>query len=93
MPLEFEWDSRKANRNRQKHRVTFEEASTVFSDPLSVTIDDPVHSDDEERFIILGESSRRRLLVVSFTERDTRLRIISARVATRRERKDYEEGN
>ncbi|MGH7137895.1 MAG: BrnT family toxin [Pirellulales bacterium] len=92
MPLEFEWDSRKAQRNRQKHGVSFEEASTVFSDPLSVTIDDPLHSDEEDRFIILGESSRRRLLVVSFTEREARIRIISARVATRRERKDYEEG-
>lgn len=54
MPLEFEWDSRKAKRNRQKHGVSFEEASAVFSDPLSVTIDDPIHSDDEDRFIILG---------------------------------------
>ena len=92
MPLEFEWDTRKAKGNRQKHGVSFEEASTVFSDSLATTIDDPVHSEDEDRFIILGESSRRRLLVVSFTERETRIRIISARVATRRERKDYEEG-
>lgn len=92
MPIEFEWDSRKAQRNRQKHGVSFEEASTIFSDPLSVTIDDPMHSDDEDRFVMLGESNRRRLLVVSFTERETRIRIISARAATRRERKDYEEG-
>ncbi|HVA46760.1 MAG TPA: BrnT family toxin [Pirellulales bacterium] len=92
MPLEFEWDSAKAKRNQQKHRVAFEEASTVFSDPLSVTIDDPLHSDDEERFIILGESDRWRLLVVVFTERGSNIRIISARVATRRERNDYEEG-
>jgi uncharacterized protein len=76
---------------RQKHGVSFDEASTVFSDPLSVTIDDPQHSDDEDRFIILGESHRYRLLVVVFTERRGKIRIISARVATRRERRDYEE--
>jgi uncharacterized protein len=64
----------------------------VFADQLAITIEDPLHSDDEDRFILLGESLRRRLLVVSFTEREDRIRIISARVATRRERREYEEG-
>ena len=92
MGLAFASDESKAAVNRRKHGVTFEEASTVFADPLSVTIYDPVHSDDEDRFIILGESQRRRLLVVVFTDRGDRIRIISARVASRRERKDYEKG-
>lgn len=92
MGLTFEWDDGKARVNNRKHGVTFEEASTVFSDPRSVTIYDPVHSDEEDRYITLGESQRRRLLVVVVTDRDDRIRIISARVATRRERKDYEKG-
>ncbi len=92
MGLVFEWDESKAALNGRKHGVTFEEASTVFADPLSVTIYDPVHSDDEDRYIVLGESQRRRLLVVVFTDRGDRIRIISARVASRRERKDYEKG-
>jgi uncharacterized protein len=92
MGLEFEWDNDKARRNSKKHGVSFEEASTVFADPLSSTIHDPTHSDDEDRYVILGESTRRRLLVVAFTDREDRIRIISARVATRKERKDYEEG-
>jgi uncharacterized protein len=69
-----------------------EEASTIFGDQLALTIRDPLHSEDEDHFITLGESHRRRLLVVVFTDRGDRIRIISARVATRRERKDYEEG-
>jgi hypothetical protein len=92
MGLAFEWDESKAKVNTRKHGVNFEEASTVFADPLSVTIYDPVHSEDEDRYIALGESQRRRLLVVVFTDRGDRIRIISARVATRRERKDYEKG-
>jgi len=92
MGLVFEWDGAKAKQNVRKHGVSFDEASTVFSDPLALTIDDPLHSDEEDRFITLGESRRRRLLVVVFTDRGERIRIISARVATRRERKDYEEG-
>jgi uncharacterized protein len=91
MGLKFEWDASKANTNRKKHGVSFEEASTVFGDPLSRTIHDPVHSDEEDRFVTVGESERGRLLVVSFTDRDDRIRIISARLATRRERKDYEQ--
>jgi uncharacterized DUF497 family protein len=93
MGLEFEWDNRKAKQNLRKHDVSFEEASTVFGDPLAVTIPDPLHSEEEDRFITLGESQRRRLLVVVFTDRRGKIRIISARVATRNERKDYEEGN
>ena len=92
MGLSFEWDDRKAEANVQKHRVSFEEASTVFADPLALTIFDPLHSEGEDRYVTLGRSQRQRLLVVVFTDRDDRIRIISARVATRRERKDYEEG-
>jgi uncharacterized protein len=93
MSLEFEWDRDKAKRNIKKHGVSFEEAMTVFADPLSLTIHDPEHSDEEDRYVILGESSRQRLLVVVFTDRDDRIRIITASVATRQERKNHEEGN
>jgi uncharacterized protein len=92
MGLSFEWDAGKARANQRKHGVSFEEASTVFADPAGMTIFDPMHSNEEDRYVFLGESRRRRLLVVVFTDRDDRIRIISARVATRRERKDYEEG-
>jgi uncharacterized protein len=92
MSLEFEWDEDKAKKNLNKHDVSFEEASSVFGDPLALTIPDPLHSKEEDRFITLGESHRRRLLVVVSTDRGDKIRIISARVATRRERKDYEEG-
>jgi uncharacterized DUF497 family protein len=92
MTLAFEWDDDKAKANQRKHRVSFEEASTVFGDPLALTIPDPLHSEEEDRFVTLGESHRRRLLVVVFTERGDKIRIISARAATRRERNDYEEG-
>jgi len=92
MSLEFEWDEDKARQNLKKHGVSFEEASTVFGDPLALTIHDPLHSEEEDRFITLGESHRRRLVVVVSTDRGNRVRIISARVATRRERKDYEKG-
>lgn len=91
--MEFEWDSKKAKRNFKKHKVSFEEAATVFGDPLSLTIEDPLHSDDEERFVIIGESNRRQLLVVVHTERSDKIRIISARLATPHERQDYEESN
>ncbi len=93
MSLQFEWDRRKAKTNVRKHGVSFEEASTTFGDPLALTIADPLHSEEEDRFISLGESHRRRLLVVAFTDRGGRVRIISARAATPRERKDYEEGS
>ena len=93
MSLKFEWDANKARENIKKHGVSFEEASTVFGDLLALTIYDPLHSEEEDRFVTLGESEKRRLIVVSFTDRDDRIRIISARVATRRERKDYEKGD
>lgn len=92
MALEFEWDDDKGKQNLKKHGVSFEEASTVFGDPHALTIHDPLHSEEEDRFITLGESHRRRLLVVVSTDRGEKVRIISARVATRRERKNYEEG-
>ena len=92
MMLEFEWDLEKAKLNSSKHRVTFEEAATVLGDPLSMTVYDPDHSQDEDRYITMGTSSDRRLLVVSHTDRNDRIRIISARQATTRERKAYENG-
>ena len=93
MPLTFEWDADKAASNIAKHGVTFDEARTVFGDPLAVIFDDEEHSLDELREIIIGHSVLRRLLLVSFTERgDEVVRIISARKANKRERKDYEEG-
>jgi uncharacterized DUF497 family protein len=89
--LNFEWDAKKAQSNVTKHHVTFEEATTVFADALSKTIDDPDHSQTENRYIIVGQSHRERLLVVVHTERGDNIRIISARLASRRERRDYEE--
>ena len=92
MGLKFEWDKRKAEMNIKKHGVSFEEASTVFGDPLANIFDDEEHSQDENREIIVGHSTLRRLLIVFFTERGRDLiRIFSARKATNRERKDYEE--
>ena len=93
MALEFEWDPNKATSNLQKHGVDFEEASTVFRDPLSTTVVDPDHSLGEERLVIFGTSVRGRVLAVMYTERPGRVRIISAREATRRERGAYEEGS
>ncbi len=91
MGLEFEWDSNKAKRNLKEHGVSFEEATTVFRDSLSITIADPDHSESEYRFIDIGMSNRGELLVVCYTERDDSIRIMSARRATRAERKNYEE--
>jgi uncharacterized protein len=91
MPILFEWDKRKAAANYRKHGIRFAEASTAFRDPLSITIADPHHSIDEERFILLGQSSSRKLLVVIHTERGQRIRIISARRATAHERANYED--
>ena len=89
----FAWAPAKAAENIRKHRgVTFEEASTVFADPCAVTMPDPEHSEGEERYLKLGYSTRQRLLVVSYTERQERIRIIRARQATRIERRSYEEG-
>ena len=88
--MRFEWDREKASRNLRKHSVSFDEAVTVFYDPFSATFNDPEHSVDEQRFITVGYSARGRLLVVSHTERGEVLRIISARLATPRERKRHE---
>jgi uncharacterized protein len=93
MALEFEWDPRKAELNLKEHGVSFDEATTVFRDTLSITIADPDHSDSEDRFVDIGMSHRGQLLVVSYTERKDRIRIISARPPTRAERKSYEETN
>lgn len=90
--MEFEWDDEKASANLEKHRVSFEEAKTVFDDPLYVDFYDPDHSTDEHRYIIIGESQQGRLLLVSYTERDKATRLISAREVTRGEREAYEEG-
>ena len=91
MALNFAWSSEKAGKNLAKHEVSFEEAETVFGDPLGRIVTDPRHSEEEERYVLLGLSHRQRLLAVMFTERAEQVRIISARQATRRERRDYEE--
>ena len=91
--LEFQWDNRKAEDNLRKHSVSFREATTVFSDFLSLTIPDPLHSQSEERLVTIGYSEKQRLLVVVHTERGDAIRIISARNATSYERKTYESGN
>lgn len=90
--MKFEWDPRKAALNIERHNVTFHEAATSFGDPLAVTFNDPDHSLREARFITFGKSKYNRLLAVSHTARGERIRIISARTLTRRERKIYEEG-
>ncbi len=89
--LLFEWDPKKARKNIEIHGVSFDEASTAFKDTLSLTIHDPLHSDDEDRFILIGDSYKNRLLVIVHTERGDKIRIISARKATKKERKQYEE--
>jgi len=88
--LTFEWDSQKAKRNIEKHGISFEEASTVFGDPFSITIDDPLHSIKESRMVQIGISHKNRPLVVIYTERGDNIRIISARRATKKERNNYE---
>lgn len=92
MGLSFEWDPAKARANARKHGVTFEEAATAFGDPLSLTIPDPGSRAFERRFALLGLSDHRRLLVVIHVERGSTIRLVSARLATRAERRDYEEG-
>jgi hypothetical protein len=89
----FEWDPNKAAQNLRKHRVTFEEAATVFQDDLSFTVPDPDHSMEEERFITVGLSSQNRLLMIAHMDRDDCIRIISARELTPRERRQYEEAS
>ena len=92
MNVQFTWDPAKAMANRRKHGVTFEEALTVFADPLARIHGDPLHSQGEHREIIVGHSSRGHLLLVCFTERRGKIRLITARRSTRHEREDYEEG-
>lgn len=91
MGATYEWDESKAILNEQKHGISFEEAVTVFADPLSLTIVDETHSDEEDRFVDIGESSSGHLLVVVYTERGETIRIISCRLATSAERRTYEQ--
>ncbi len=91
--LEFQWNNRKAEDNLRKHNVSFQEAITVFSDFLSLTIPDPFHLQSEERLVTIGYSEKQRLLVVVHTERNDAIRIISARKTTSYERKTYESSN
>jgi len=93
MSLIFEWHKEKAAANFKKHKVSFEEAKTVFDDPLSITIFDPDHSINEERYIDIGMSSNGQILIVTYTERHSNIRLISCRKATSFERKQYEQGN
>lgn len=89
--MSIEWDVAKARGNAPKHHVSFEEAATVFEDPLELTVPDPNHSTEEERYVSVGRSTAGRLLVVGYSERGSKIRVISARRATMRERHDYEE--
>ena len=93
MSIKFEWDPGKARRNLRRHGIDFNEASTVFADTLSITIPDPDHSEDEERYVTMGLSNRQRLPVVVHTEEEEMIRLISARTADRFERRKYEEGD
>jgi uncharacterized DUF497 family protein len=91
--MNFEWDSEKDAANQRKHGVAFDEASTVFGDPLALTIDDPDHSVNEQRFLTTGYSTSQRLIIVAHTDREGRVRIISAREVAAAERRTYEEGD
>ena len=90
--MDYEWDQEKAANNLEKHGVSFEEAATVFDDPLYIDFYDPDHSIEEHRYLIMGQSTGSRLLIVSYTERDQVVRLISAREVTPTERRAYEEG-
>lgn len=90
--MDFEWEPGKAKLNFAKHAVAFQEASTIFGDPFAATVPDPDHSRSESRFVTIGLSSQQRVLVVCHTDRGQRTRLISAREATRHERRQYEEG-
>jgi uncharacterized DUF497 family protein len=91
MSLTFEWDEEKAAANLRKHKVSFEEAKTVFNDPMSVTVRDESHSVEEDRYIDIGTSARGRVLIVAYTERGANIRLISSRKASPKERRQYEE--
>ncbi len=90
--MQFEWDQRKAKSNLKKHGISFQEAATVFGDALAITFDDPDHSVNEHRFLTFGLSRIGKAVIVSHTERDKSMRIISARLMTKQERQIYEEG-
>lgn len=92
MSIYFEWDTAKATSNLIKHGISFDEACSTFADEKSFTIDDPIHSTEEVRLILLGQSSQKRILVIAHTHRGTKLRIISARLASKKERTLYEKG-
>jgi uncharacterized protein len=89
--MKYKWDQQKAKTNLSKHGISFEEAQTVFDDPLYVDFYDPDHSENEDRYIIIGESSKNRVLLVSYTERGEQIRLISARQVTKQELKAYQE--
>ena len=91
--MEFEWNPDKADINLRKHNISFHEATTVFNDSFSVTFPDPDHSIGEERYVIIGMSELGKVLIVSHTDRENRIRIISARTANRQEKRFYEEGS
>lgn len=93
MKLSFEWHEKKDNENFRKHKIHFEEAKTVFNDPFLITFPDPEHSENEQRYLNIGRSSKGRVLIIIHTERKTNIRIISCRKATTNERRLYEEGN
>ncbi len=90
MPLTFEWDKEKAKENLRRHKVSFEEAKTIFNDPFLLTFPDPDHSEGEERYLNIGQSATGTTLIVIHTERQSRIRLISCRKATKKERKSYE---
>lgn len=92
MVMQFEWNKDKAKVNLSKHEVSFDEAKTVFDDPLYIDFHDPDHSKDEDRYILIGQSDQGRLMVVSYTERKQKIRLISARKATPKEKEAYEKG-
>ena len=89
--LDFEWDEAKAIANLKKNRISFETAKTVFADPFSITVNDPKHSIDERRFVDIGTAANGKVLIVSYTQRGEKIRIISCRKSTKSERKIYEE--
>jgi uncharacterized protein len=89
--MNFEWDENKATLNMRKHSVSFDEATTIFGDPQAITFSDPAHSEEEYWFLTFGRSSDGRFIVVAHTDRDDRIRLISAREMTRKERSDYEQ--
>lgn len=91
--MKFEWDAAKATTNLEKHGLSFEEASTAFGDPLSRTVRDPLHSDEEDRFVLVGMTSAGRLVVVVHTDRGESLRLITARIATSAERRRHEQAD